>query len=78
MPLEPVALLMAVTVSSEELQVTEAVRFFLVPSEKVPVAKNCCGMPRVVLALIGVTMMDMSVSGVTVRVVEPEIVPAMG
>jgi len=40
-PLEPAALLTAATVSSEEVQVTDDVRIFVVASEYSTVATNC-------------------------------------
>ena len=75
-PLEPsAALLMVATVVSEELQVTEDVRFCVEKSEYVPMAINCCFVPRAILGLTGVTAMDSSVAAVTVKCAVPEIVP---
>jgi len=74
-PLEPAALLMVATAVFDELQVTDDVMFNVVPSEYVPVARNCC-LPRLVmLGLIGVTVMDSRVADVIVKTVEPEILP---
>ena len=40
-PLKPGALLMVATVSSEDVQVADNVRSFVVKSENIPVAINC-------------------------------------
>jgi hypothetical protein len=58
-----------------ELQVTEAVRFWVLPSLKVPEAVNCSVSPLAIKGFAGVTLMEESVVAVTVRVVEPEIAP---
>lgn len=47
----------------------------MLPSLNVPVAVNCCVNPLAIEGLAGVTLMDVSVAAVTVRVVEPEIAP---
>jgi hypothetical protein len=62
-------------VGSNELHVTEAVRFWFVPSEKIPVAVNCLVVPRAMLGLVGVTWIEDSVAEVTVSVVVPDFVP---
>jgi hypothetical protein len=41
----------------------------------VPVALNCCDVPRGILAVTGLTAMDISTGAVTVKVVAPEIAP---
>ena len=74
-PLEPEALLMVATDVTDELQVTNVVRSCVVLSEKVPVAVNCWVVPSAMLGLVGVTEMDTSVAVVTVRVVDPEMLP---
>jgi hypothetical protein len=74
-PLEPAALLMVATAAADELQVTAVVRFWVVLSEYVPVAMNCWFVPFAMLGLVGVTAMDTSVAGVTVRVVDPDVLP---
>jgi hypothetical protein len=60
-PLEPAALLMVVSVMSDELQVTDDVRFCVVPSEYVPVAINCRVVPIAMPGFVGVTAMEISV-----------------
>ena len=57
-PLEPAVLLMAATSPAEEVQVTAAVRSFVVLSEYVPVAVNCCAVPSVMLGSAGFIEMD--------------------
>jgi hypothetical protein len=59
----------------EELQVTEMVTSWVVPSEKVPVAVNCWVVPPGTLGLAGVTAMEDKVAEVTIRVVPPETSP---
>jgi hypothetical protein len=41
------------------------------------VAVNCRVVPSAILGLVGVTTMDTRVAGVTVRVVDPEILPEL-
>lgn len=74
-PCEPVLLLMVTTEICDELQLTVAVRFCVLPSVNVPVAVNCCVVPRGVLGSAGVTAMDTSVAGVTVKVLDPDTLP---
>lgn len=68
-------LLMVATPVLDELQVTEAVKSCVVLSENVPVAVNCCVVPLATEGLVGVTAMDTSVAGVTVIVVDPDVLP---
>ncbi len=49
--------------------------FRVVPSLKVPVAVNCCVVPRAIAGLAGVTAIDTRAAAVTVSVVEPETEP---
>jgi hypothetical protein len=46
------------TAGVSEFQVTEAVRFCVLPSEYVPVAVNCCVVPLAMDGLAGVTAID--------------------
>jgi hypothetical protein len=55
--------------------VTEAVRFCVLPSLKVPVAANCWVAFLVSVAFAGVTAMDFRVAAETVRDIEPAMVP---
>jgi hypothetical protein len=70
----PAALIVAVVVVPE-LHVTLDVRFWVVPSLKVPVAVNCCVAPLVIEGFAGVTAIDCNVAAVTVSEVEPLIAP---
>ena len=72
-PLGPVRLLKVAIDSCKELHVTDDVIFCVVLSEKIPVAVNCGFIPRGLIGLTGVTAMDTSVAGVTVRFVVPNI-----
>lgn len=45
------------------------------PSENVPVALNCIGVPRVVPGLAGRTATEESVAAVTVRLAEADMLP---
>ncbi len=74
-PLEAIALLMVATDASDELHVTDVVRFWVELSEKVPVAVNCSVVPRVMTGFAGVTARDTSDAEVTVRTVEPDTLP---
>src|ERR1700676_3175103 len=65
------AVLIAATVTTEELHVAVLLRFCVVPSLNVPVAVNCCVPPFVTEGFAGVTAMDTSVAAVTVSVVLP-------
>ncbi len=62
---------MVATFGADELQTTEGVRSWLLPSVKVPVAENCWVLPAGMEALAGATVMETSVAAVTVRVTEP-------
>ncbi len=45
-PLEPAALLIVAIKAADEFQVTDEVRSCVLLSEKLPVAVNCCVVPR--------------------------------
>jgi hypothetical protein len=70
----PLLLTVAANVFNE-LQATDMVISWVVPSETVPVAVNCWVDPTEMIGLAGVTAMEDRVEEVTVRVVLPEIVP---
>ena len=76
-PLASPAGLIVATAGAEELHVTEAVRFCVVRSERVPVAKNCCVDSRAMEGMSGVTVMETNVGAPTVSVVEPVIEPTV-
>ena len=71
---KPVVLIVA-TVEEEEFHVAVLVRFWVVPSLKVPVAVNCWVFPTAIEGFVGVTLMDTSVAAVTVSVVLPAMEP---
>ena len=70
-PWLPGALLMAARVGAEETHVASAVRFWVVPSEKSPVAVSCWLVPLAMEELGGVTVIPVSTAAVTVTVVAP-------
>ena len=65
-------LLTAATDGAEETQVTNAVRFWVVPSEKSPVAMSCSLVPLAIEELGGVIVIAVSTAAVTVTVVVPD------
>jgi len=71
----PLALLIVATAGFEEDQLTDVVKFCVLPSVNVPVAVNCWLVPRAIAELVGVTAIVTSTAGPTVSVVEPLIVP---
>ena len=66
----PVLFIVAVA-GVRDAQVTEFVRFCVLLSVYVPVTVNCCVVPLTIEGLAGVTAMDTSVAGGTVKTVEP-------
>jgi len=72
----PVAKFIVATFTAEDAHVTDVVMSSVVSSEYVPVAVNCRVRPSGTFALSGVTTMDTSVAGVTVKVVVPDIEPS--
>ena len=67
--------LIEATLAAEEFQVTELVTSCYELSVNVPVAVNCCAVPKEMDAAAGVMAKDTSVAGVTVILVEPAIAP---
>ena len=55
----PAALIVA-TLAAEELQLTKAVKFSVLPSLKTPVAVNCSMLPAAMEGFTGVTVMETS------------------
>ena len=78
-PLEPAALLIEATAETSGVvfQVTNDVRSCGGPAVNIPVAINCCFVPRAILGLTGVTPMEIRVAAVTCSVVLPNI-PEVG
>ena len=70
----PVEEIVATDAVSDD-QVTELVRFWVLPSLKVPVAVNCCVAFLVSVGLAGVTAMDFNAAAATVKVIEPVTLP---
>src|SRR3954451_13736540 len=59
----------------EEFQVAELVRFWVLPSLKVPVAVNCSVLPLAIEVLGAVMLIDCRVAGVTVSAMTLEVIP---
>ena len=74
-PCVPLLLLTTATMLELELQVAAVVTSCVLPSVKVPVAVNCCVVPRGIEGLGGAMAIDTSMAGVTVSVPEPLIEP---
>ena len=74
-PLEPTVLLNVATACDDELQLTKVVSTCVVVSENVPMAVNCSVAPMYILEFAGVTLRDVIIAEVTVRVVELEMIP---
>ena len=73
-PLEPLALLIVATDVAAEAQVTLVVRSWVELSVYVPVAVNCCVVPRAMLGVAGVTAIDTKVAAVTVSTTDGELI----
>jgi hypothetical protein len=71
------ALLTVAADVADEVQVTLAVRFCVLPSLYVPVAVNCCVSPAATEAALGLTAIEISTGAVTVNPAVPLIVPAV-
>ena len=59
----------------DEAQVTVLVMFDVVPLLNVPVAVNCSVLPAATEEFAGVTAIEVSVAAVTLRPVDPEMLP---
>jgi hypothetical protein len=70
----PCAFMVAI-VESAVFHVVVAVKSWVLPSEKVPVAKNCRLVPRAMEGFWGETAIETRVAGVTVSVVDPVMDP---
>jgi len=62
---------MVATAGVAEFHVTLEVRFWVLPSLKVPVAANCCDAPLAIVGFTGATAIDCRVAAVTVSRVLP-------
>ena len=76
-PFDPPALLIVAVDVSDELQVTDAVRFWIDPSAYVPVAVNCFCVPSGMVVFAGVVAIETSATGVTVSTVLPAMLPSV-
>ncbi len=74
-PFEPVVLLIVDARVFEELHVTDSVISCIAPPVNVPMAVNCWFLPRTMLGLTGVTVIPVSIAGVTVSVAKVERTP---
>lgn len=74
-PALPTALLIVAFAVSEELHATSAVKSCVVVSENVPVAMNCCFVPRAMDEFAGAISIDSNVAAVMVSTVLEEIRP---
>ncbi len=74
-PMVEPALLIVATVGVSELHCTVVVMFCVLPSVNVPVAVNCCVIPKGRAGIAGVTAIETNVAVVTVTVADPLIVP---
>ena len=72
----PAVLIVAVDSVSDD-HVAVLVRFCVLPSVNVPVAVNCCVVPKAIDGVAGVTAIDTSVAAVTVTVVDPLMEPVV-
>ena len=70
-PCELAALLIVATMVVSELHCTVFVMFCMVPLVNVPVAVNCCVVPKGMLGIAGVAAIETKAADVTVNVVEP-------
>lgn len=71
------ALLMVATAELSEPHCTVGVRSCVLPSVKVPVAANCCVVPRGIAGMAGVIASETRAACVTPSVVVPEIPPEL-
>jgi hypothetical protein len=66
---------MVATLVEDDVHTAELVRFWVLRSVYVPVAANCHVFPDATEGFVGVTDIDTSAAAVTVRTVDPPIVP---
>jgi hypothetical protein len=79
-PLKPLAnpvLLIPATAGVEELQLTNVVKFCVLPSLYCPVAANCWFCPIAIVGFVGLIVMRERVAGITVRTVKLLTAPAV-
>jgi len=74
-PFDPAALLIVATPVLADIQVTDAVRSWVLLLENKPVAANICVVPIAREGLPGATEIDTSVADVIVSTADPDILP---
>src|SRR5208282_5597131 len=75
-PLASPPIFIVATAGADDIQATEEVISWVVPSLYVPVALNCTGKPAGIVWFAGVTAIETGSGGPTVTVVEPHTAPA--
>ena len=68
-------LVMVATVGFDDTHVATLVTSCTVPSVNVPAAANCCAAPNKIVGFEGLTAIDTSAAGVTVRTADPDTEP---
>jgi hypothetical protein len=76
-PFVPDVLLIVATAGDDELQVTELVRFCVLPSLKVPFATNCAVVLGAIDGVEVVTAIEFKVAAETVKIVVSETPPTL-
>jgi len=76
-PAVTAVLLIVATVATVELQCPNCVTSCIVPSVNVPIAVNCCVMPKGIVDPAGLIAIDTSTAAVTVSTVDPLTLPAL-
>jgi hypothetical protein len=74
-PVATPALLIVAVAGVSDVHVAVLVRFCMLPSVYVPIAVNCCVVPRAIEGVGGVTAIETSAAAVTVSTVDPLIDP---
>ena len=74
-PMVGAVMLMVATELFDDVHSTDAVISWVVPSLKFPVALNCSVVPSAIVVVADDMVMKLSVAGVTVSVVDPEMPP---
>ena len=70
-PLDAASLLMDATAPFDKLHVTAPVKSCVVLSEKIPVALNCCEVPRTILGFAGDTSIEISAGEISAGASSP-------
>ena len=67
-PCVPTALLIVAMLVDDELQTTDVLRSCVLPSLYVPVAVNCCVIPKAIDGVVGLTVIETSMGAWTVKI----------